>query len=254
MDEKKKNHFASSLHHARLNARPLDHLSSQENFNLKEAYAIQEQGIELRLAEGEKIIGRKMGLTSEAKRKQMNLNQPVYGTLTDKMQVKKTLDLTGTIHPKIEPEIAFLIGKDLSGNVGRNDVLDACTGICAAMEILDSRYRHFKYFSIEDVVADNSSSCYFILGEIQNPSMDVRGLKMKMTDGHRSLEGVSDAISKDPVISVIHQCELLHQRNEILPAGSIVLAGAATTAIELTPDMRVELVVENMGTVVLQTK
>ena len=112
-----------------------------------------------------------MGLTSEAKRKQMDLDSPLYGELTDKMQVQNggTYKLDGQIHPKIEPEIAFLISKELSGIVTREQVLEATSEVYACMEILDSRYKQFKYFSMEDVISDNSSSSQFILG---NPIKD----------------------------------------------------------------------------------
>src|SRR5690606_26271456 len=124
--------LASMLHEARVTARPISQLTkTYTDLTRDEAYTIQELQFRARENAGETLVGWKMGLTSEAKRKQMNLDSPLYGVLTDKMQVSSggTFSLKGTIHPKIEPEIAFLIAKDLEGAVTREQVLKACSGV-----------------------------------------------------------------------------------------------------------------------------
>src|SRR5207237_1341689 len=83
------------------------------------ARRVQERGIQLRLARGEKIVGYKMGLTSEAKRLQMNLGAPIYGVLTDTMRADETLRVAEGVHPKIEPEIAFVTARELRGKISR---------------------------------------------------------------------------------------------------------------------------------------
>src|SRR5882672_2029003 len=83
------------------------------DFVLETAYRVQERGIALRLARGETIAGYKMGLTSAAKRAQMNLGAPIYGVLTDAMRVHRTLRTGQGVHPKIEPEIAFITAREL---------------------------------------------------------------------------------------------------------------------------------------------
>jgi 2-oxo-3-hexenedioate decarboxylase len=248
--------FAKRLHDARLCAYAIEKLSADvEGFTLENAYKIQDIGIDYRITAGETIIGSKMGLTSEAKRLQMDLHSPIYGMLTDKMQLQNGQEhsLKGTIHSKIEPEIAFFIDKDLKGKVTEEDVWDACSGVCVAMEILDSRFKNFKYFSLEDVVADNSSSSYFVLGEkVQAPNKNVNNLKMSMTvNGEIVQEGNSAAISSNPVQSIIQQCELFAERGLYLKAGSVVLAGAATPAVALAPGMEVKLAVQSLGDVSL---
>lgn len=237
-------HWAETLHQARVTAHPVEQISKTTPFSRSDAYAIQEAQFALRLAAGEKQVGWKMGLTSEAKRRQMNLDSPLYGALTDRMQVHGTFSCQGTIHPKIEPEIAFHIARDLRGSVSREEVLGACSGVAACMEILDSRYTQFKYFSMEDVIADNSSSSHFVLGPwaIDFQALDLTALPMRMSaDGQVVQSGVSSDISGDPVVSVQQLCQLLAERDQILKAGSIVLAGAATPAVELRPGMHVAL-------------
>lgn len=250
MEKEKLSYWANVLHRARVEGKPVPQISKDVTFSRPDAYAMQELQMQTRLL-SEKLIGWKMGLTSEAKRKQMNLDSPLYGYLTDHMRVQNggVFSLKGSIHPKIEPEIAFLITKDLHGSVSREQVLSACGGVTSALEILDSRYEQFKYFSMEDVIADNSSSSHFILGEwITNFSkIDLKNLKMQMSvNGEVKQQGFSYDISGDPVISVIQLCDLLAQRDQKLKAGSIVLAGAATLAEPLENALTVELKVESL--------
>ncbi|MFY2562475.1 2-keto-4-pentenoate hydratase [Corallococcus terminator] len=247
--------LARRLDSARRERREVPPLTNElPQLSLPEAYAVQEAGLKLRQADGERVVGLKMGLTSEAKRRQMNLDSPVYGVLTDKMRVAAdgVIRLGQGIHPKIEPEIAFRTARELGGTVTREEALDACESVFAAMEILDSRYRDFKYFSLPDVVADNSSSSLFVLATEEHPprALDLTRLEMKMSVNDALVQSArSDAISGDPVLSVVQLCALLAQRGQVLPAGSIVLAGAATAAHMLQPGDRVRLIVEGLGSV-----
>ena len=244
--------WASILNQARIDAKSIGQLSRHLQFTRSDAYALQERQLAMQLETGEKQVGWKMGLTSEAKRRQMNLDAPLYGFLTASMEVKNgsLSSLRGKIHPKIEPEIAFLIGRELSGaHVTREEALSACMGVCAALEILDSRYDQFKYFSMEDVIADNSSSSEFILGPWLKDfrSLDLLNLKMEMSVGGEVAErGVSSDISGDPVVSIIELCSLLSERGQKLKAGSLVLAGAATSAVSLKPGLNIDLRVDGL--------
>lgn len=252
MEKPELENIAKTLHEARLNASPITQLSKQNiTLTRAEAYGVQEAGIILREQSGETRIGLKMGLTSEGKRRQMNLDSPLYGELTDKMKIDSIarLDISGSIHSKIEPEIAFMTGFDLEGDVTREQVLAATQAVCACLEILDSRYEQFKYFSMEDVIADNSSSSYFVTGPWTEDfkGTDLRKLNMKMyVNGELVHEAQSNEISGDPVVSVIELCKLLKERNRKLPAGSIVLAGAATAAVALQKGMIVKLQVDSL--------
>ncbi len=245
MKEQDIQQWSHVLNQARISATPMAQISTQiQGFTRSDAYSIQENGVSFRQSKGEKFIGYKMGLTSEAKRKQMNLDSPLYGVLTDKMQVQKEFLLKGSIHPKIEPEIAFLIRDSLSENPTREEVLGATEAVCACMEILDSRYQHFKYFSMEDVISDNSSSSHFVLGPWVRDfqKLDLKNRTMKMFVGDQLAQaGNSADISGDPVVSVIQLCQLLAERKHRVPKNSIVLAGAATIAVALEPGMKVRL-------------
>jgi len=219
---------------------------SHGQFDLQTAYHVQERGIAQRLGRGERIVGYKMGLTSAAKRAQMSLELPIYGVLTDAMRVEGSLRAADGVHPKIEPEIAFVTARPLSGRVSREQAFAALGSVAPALEVLDSRFVGFKYFSLPDVVADNCSSWRFILGSLQPPA-DTSGLRMRMqVDGKTVQEADSNAISGHPIESLVQLVELLPHP---LPAGSIVLAGAATVAEPLRPGTEVALEVERLGRV-----
>ncbi|HYO68394.1 MAG TPA: hypothetical protein VEU33_20165, partial [Archangium sp.] len=168
--------LARLLDEARLEARAVPPLTrAHPTLSLPDAYAIQAEGRRLRTARGERVVGLKMGFTSEAKRKQMNLDLPIYGFITDRMAVPAggTLRMQGAIHPRIEPEIAFRTSRELRGRITREEALDACATVFAAMEILDSRFTDFKYFSLPDVVADNTSASRFVLSTTERPPREL---------------------------------------------------------------------------------
>ena len=223
--------------------------------DLADAYRIQRAGIDLRVARGEVIAGYKMGLTSKAKREQMGLAQSVYGVLTGAMRIADGAEfqVARSIHPKIEPEIAFVTSRELRGDIELEEAVGAIASVCAALEILDSRYRAFRYLSLADVVADNSSASYFVLAkDARVPrGLDLAHLKMRLlVDGALKTEAESSAISGNPVESLVQLLALL--RGEELPAGSLVLTGAAAGAEPLAPGQQVNLEVTGLAPVSLR--
>lgn len=241
--------FAQSLQSARVEGREMDRLTTRRpDLTLEDAYRIHDQVVKLRLEQGEKIIGYKMGLTSEAKRQQMGLGSPIYGTLLSSMNVQGgKFPLRGSIHPKIEPEIAFLTRKEMRGTISLEQAMDGCSAVFPAMEILDSRYIGFKYFSLNDVVADNSSASHFVLSpERRAPhEVDVSNVRMDfLVNGVVAHTAPTSDISGNPWNSLIQLCELLNMRGLSLPSGSIVLAGAATAAVSLEVGQVIELRVQ----------
>lgn len=220
-------------------------------FDLAAAYDVQARGIELRKRRGERIVGYKMGLTSEAKRRQMSLGAPIYGVLTDAMRVEGEVRTADGVHPKIEPEIAFVTARDLHGTITREEAFQALRSVAPALEILDSRFAGFKYFSLTDVVADNCSSWKFALGPQEKPRK-VDGLRMTMSvDGVKVQETDSNSISGHPLDSLVQLVAMLPHP---LPAGSIVLAGAATVAEPLRPGIEISLDVESLGSMKVRAR
>ncbi len=241
LTEKQVLEFSQVLHTARLDATPLESLTKTHgDFSLAAAYQIQADGIKKRQANHEKRIGYKMGLTSKAKMEQMGLHTPIFGVLTDQMEIanRSEFSLKNKIHPKAEPEIYFVTSQEMKGSVTPEHALKSCARVGVALEILDSRYKGFKYFTLPDVVADNSSSAYFVLGESieVRPAMCLLDLKIEILENEKVIHSdSSNAILGNPILSVCELVKLLAEQNQSLPAGSIVLAGAATAAIELKP-------------------
>ncbi|NDB18469.1 MAG: 4-oxalocrotonate decarboxylase, partial [Actinobacteria bacterium] len=108
-----------------------------------------------------------MGLTSEAKRRQMGLKDAIFGVLTDRMALSETTPyrLNHQIHPKAEPEIALRLSRDFSGEHSADSAWACVDQVAPAIEVLDSRFVGFKYFSLADVIADNASSSQFLIGK-----------------------------------------------------------------------------------------
>jgi len=173
----------------------------------------------------------------------------IWGPLTDQMMIEEggEVALSGFIHPRVEPEIAFLLKSPISGNMTLAQVMAAVEAVAPALEIIDSRYDNFK-FSLEDVVADNCSSTGFTIGAWQTPSADLSNLGMVMEfDGKAVQIGSSAAILGNPYRSLAAAARVAGEAGKTLPAGSIVLAGASTAAQAITPGVHVRLNCEKLG-------
>src|SRR5260370_9570335 len=167
------------------------------------------------------------------------------------MAGQERLVLAEGIHPRVEPEIAFVTARELRRAVTYAEAFRACAAVAPALEILDSRFVGFHYFSVPDVIADGCSAWRFALGKQQAPC-EVGDLLIRMSIGGRVVqEARSSAISAHPVLSLVQLCAMLAAHGRSLPAGSIVLTGGATAAEPLTPGMRVSLEIESLGQVML---
>jgi len=249
--------FAKIVTDAYFGAYEIDKLTDKSPLSIEDAYLVQTEALKLLYARGDRRVGYKMGLTSKAKMKQMGVHQPIFGVLTEKMHVTSgsTFDFRGRIHPKIEPEVAFLIGRDIQGKVSPEEALSACSGVCAAMEVIDSRYRNFN-FTLPDVIADNCSSSAFVLGEtVRHPSeIDLGNLGIILEVNGKPVQfGSSAAIYGHPAASLAELCSMLTEQGQWLRAGDIVLAGAATAAIPMETGQEIRTLIQDLGAVSLKT-
>jgi 2-oxo-3-hexenedioate decarboxylase len=216
---------------------------------LEDAYAVQRASIERRLGRGERRVGIKMGFTSRAKMVQMGVSDLIWGRLTDGMLVEDggSIALSSYVHPRVEPEIAFLISKPLSGRVTVVQALAAVEAVAPALEIIDSRYENFR-FSLTDVVADNSSSSGFVVGPWSRPDTDLANLGLVLSfDGRPQAFGSSAAILGHPLRSLVSAARVVAEAGETLSPGDIVLAGGATAASALVAGSHVSLEMETLG-------
>jgi 2-oxo-3-hexenedioate decarboxylase len=221
---------------------------------LAEAYAVQAALIQRRERRGERLVGVKMGFTSEAKRAQMGIADLIWGRLTDAMCLRAggRTSLAAYIHPRIEPEVAFLLRHALHGPVTRAEAADAVEAVAPALEIIDSRYRDFR-FALADVIADNSSSAAVVIGEWQRPPAQLDQLGIVMCFNGRPVQrGSSAAIMGDPLKSLMAAARLAAESNLTLAPGWLVMAGGATAAEPLTPHTEVSAEVESLGRVMIE--
>lgn len=227
--------------------------------DLEEAYAVQEAGVRLLVAAGEHPAGFKIGLTSRAKQAQMGVGEPLYGELTDAMllDVGEPLDTGRLIQPRVEPEIAFLLGADLAGErVGATQVLAATAAVAPAIEVIDSRYAGYA-FTLPDVVADNASAARLVLGGVRQTvdGIDLRLVGCVLELGGQVRATAAGAASLGhPAAAVAWLVRALHRRGRGLAAGDVVLSGGLTEAEPVAPGDVVVARLGRLGTVELAVR
>jgi 2-oxo-3-hexenedioate decarboxylase len=247
---------ANALHESARKQQPRAQFSESTHYSLEEAYKIQHALVQNRVTEGHNIVGVKMGFTSVAKMKQMGVDDMIIGQLTADMTLDNAHPLikSDCIHPRAEPEIAFRLCKDISIPLTSQEVHAYVDGVAAAIEVIDSRYENFK-FSLEDVVADNCSSCAYALGPWCEVPLGLNGLDMVQSfDGTVVAEGNSDAILDNPFEALAAATRLAFQYNIPLKAGMIVLAGASTAAHFIADAKEVALKIDGLGSVSFEVR
>lgn len=218
------------------------------------AYDIQAEVVQARIDQGNVVVGAKLGLTSVAKQKQMNVSEPLYGWLTNDMQIDSGAPLVCNkfIQPRCEPEIAFILGEDLSGtHISAVHVLAATQFVFAAVDILDSRFAGYS-FTLPDVAADNSSSAGFTLGGVVVgiDSLDLRTLGCTFEKNGKLVATASGAaVLGHPAASVAWLVRKLAARGEGLKAGHIVLSGALTEAVAVEPGDSITARFDQLGSI-----
>lgn len=186
------------------------------------------------------ITAAKIGLTSKAKQKQVNVDEPLYGWMTRSMLFgtggRGEFERSQLIQPRAEPEIAFRTSSDLAGpDVTAEEVLASTAAIMPAIDILDSRFTGYT-FTLADVTADNSSAGGYILGEESDVASDLSLCGVVLSKNGEIIDTAAGAAVMDhPAESMAWFVRKLHQRGRSLPAGSIVCAGAWTAATPMEP-------------------
>jgi 2-oxo-3-hexenedioate decarboxylase len=216
------------------------------------AYKAQSLFVEHRLRAGERVIGAKLGLTSKVKRNALGIHEPVYGRLTSGMALgfDEPLDLDQLIHPRAEPEIAFLVGRRIEPSTTVSGVLAATEAVFPAIEVVDSRYG--EPFQLPDSVADNAGAARVVLGaQARRPSElgDLRytGCVFRCRDGIETATG--GAAMGHPAAAVAWLANALGARGEPLEAGSVVLTGGLTGSVRLQPGGVVTAEFDGLGSV-----
>lgn len=231
--------LAAEILGARAAARPLATPFTQRGgLTLAQAYEVQGHVTAARLARGERIVGWKLGYTSEAMRRQMGIASPNYGPLTDAMILADGDALPGTgLQPRVEPEIALRFARRLAGEVSVDEVLDACDGAFAALEVVDSVWEGYR-FALEDNTADGSSAAWVVLGD-ELPRDDLASITVELAvDGAAAGSGTGADASGHPAAGVAWLARQIAGPDgaaRAIEPGDLVITGGLTPAPYLLP-------------------
>ncbi len=235
--------------------RTLAPLTERESaITVEDAYRISERALALRVAEGERVVGKKIGVTSKPVQDMLGVHQPDFGFLTDRMQVADgatvSLAKSGLIQPRAEGEIAFVLKKDLRGpGITREDVLNATDCVLPCFEIVDSRIRDWK-IRIQDTVADNASCGVYVLGTQRTDprALDLAAVRMQMRrNGEPAGSGLGSAVQGHPAEAVAWLANTLGAWGIPFLAGEVILSGSLAPLVPAAAGDHFEMDIEGMG-------
>ncbi|SFV17286.1 fumarylacetoacetate hydrolase family protein [Pseudoduganella namucuonensis] len=221
---------------------------------IDDAYHVSLRMLERRLAAGERVIGKKIGVTSAAVQQMLNVHQPDFGFLTDTMAYPDgatvSLRAAGLIQPRAEGEIAFLLGQDLNGpGITARDVLAATEAVMPCFEIVDSRIRDWR-IRIEDTVADNASCGVFVIGETRTDprALDLAAAELVMRrNGERISSGLGSAVQGHPAEAVAWLANTLGRFGIPFRKGELILSGSLVPLAPAVAGDHFELSIAGMG-------
>ncbi|OBI18036.1 2-keto-4-pentenoate hydratase [Mycobacterium sp. E2327] len=230
--------LAADLAQAERSREPIRPLTAAyPDIDVVDAYEIQLINIRQRVAEGARVLGHKVGLSSKAMQQMMGVDEPDYGHLLDEMQVFEDIPVKAGryLYPRVEVEVGFILSDDLPGaGCTEDDVLAATEALVPSIELIDTRITDWK-IALCDTIADNASSAGFVLGKarVSPADIDVKAIDAVLTrNGEVIAEGRSDAVLGNPVTAVAWLSRKVESFGVRLRKGDIVLPGSCTRAID----------------------
>ncbi|HTN66605.1 MAG TPA: 2-oxo-hepta-3-ene-1,7-dioic acid hydratase [Burkholderiaceae bacterium] len=235
------------LHEAEKSRKPVRQISlDHPEITIPDAYAVQREGIKLKLAEGRKIVGHKIGLTSRAMQMSSQIDEPDFGTLLDDMVYQDGSDISCErfIDPMIEVELAFILKQRLEGeNVSMLDVLTATDYVIPALEIIDARCHRIdpetkRPRKVMDTISDNAANVGIILGgrPIRPMDVDLRWVSALLyRNGVIEETGVAAGVLNHPANGISWLAKKFAPHGIALEAGQIILAGSFTRPVKVRP-------------------
>ena len=254
MNQERINGYGDELYDALRERRTVAPLSAREpDIGIDDAYAISQRLLARRLATGERVIGKKTGVTSKVVQTALGVHQPDFGYLTDAMLFDNGAELpisTQLIQPRAEGEIAFVLAHDLRGpGVTHDDVLAATAYVRPCFEIVDSRIADWK-IKIQDTIADNASSGMFVLGEDAVSPRDIDFVTCGLVvwkNGEVLSTGAGAAAMGSPLACVAWLANTLGTHGVSLLAGEIILSGSLVPLEPVRPGDQMELKIGAIG-------
>ena len=222
--------------------------------DVEQAYAVQNFNTQIRLSQGARLVGCKIGLTSEAVQKQLGVDQPDFGMLFDDMEVMHGAEIScqELMQPRAEAEIAFVMKKDLpSVSITTAELFSAIDYAVAAIEIVGSRIKDWN-IRITDTIADNASASHFVLGHKPVPltHLDLITSRMQMfKNGAKVAEGTGAACLGSPLTATMWLAKTMARFKKPLQAGDIVLTGALGPMTKIEPGDSIRAVFDGLGEV-----
>jgi len=251
MSEESIARFGDELYDSLLSREPVAALTEREpKLSVEHAYRIQEHGIRRRLALGDRIVGKKIGLTSRAVQRALGVGEPDFGQLLASMVASESVATATLIQPRIEGEVAFLLERDLRGpGLTNADVIRATRSVMPCFEIVDSRIRDWK-IKLQDTVADNASAGLFVLGDraVDLKSLDLSTCGMVMEkNGVLECTGSGAAALGSPVNCVTWLANALGRLGTQLNAGEIILSGSLAAMLPVAAGDSFTLSIGGLG-------
>lgn len=241
--------LGDELYQALVERRMIEPLTGRGfDFSIEDAYHVQQRMVARRVEAGERVVGKKIGVTSKAVMDMLNVYQPDFGYLLDGMIYNEgeSIPIDTLIQPKAEGEIAFVLKRELMGpGISNADVLAATEGVMACFEIVDSRIKDWK-IKIQDTVADNASCGVFVLGDglIDPRKVDLNTCGMVLEkNGEIIGTGAGAAALGSPVNAMAWLANTLGKLGIPLKAGEVVLSGslAALFPVKAGDNLRVTI-------------
>jgi 2-oxopent-4-enoate hydratase len=247
--------MADELYAAERERRQIAPLSSRAAISPEDAYAIQLENVNRRIGAGERVVGKKVGLTAKVIQQMLKVDQPDYGHLFETMQIADGAACRAgeLLQPRVEPEIAIVLKRSLQGpGLTDLDILAATEAVVPALEIVDSRIENWK-ITFADTVADNGSSARFVLGKKRTPptEIDLRTAGAILSkNGRITGTGAGAAVlGANPLRAVAWLANTLCGAGLELGAGEVILPGALCGMVPVAAGDTVEADFGPLGTV-----
>lgn len=224
-----------------------------DGFSIEEAYKIQSINLDKKTRNGASLVGTKIGLTSFAVQKQLGVDQPDFGKLTDKMELLhgQEVSYSELMQPKIEAEIGFILGSDLNGAISISKIISSIKYVCTTLEIVGSRIKNWD-INICDTIADNASASHFVVGHQINSfqDLDVSMLNMELKENGKVVSsGDGKACLGSPLNAVYWLAQKMQDLGTPLKAGEIILSGALGPMVQVLPGKEYEAEIGSLGSV-----
>lgn len=235
--------LANKLYQAEIERKQISQISlDYPDLRIEDAYAIQKAWVDKKIADGRRVIGHKIGLTSRAMQQSSQINEPDYGVLLDDMEFQEgsEISIDKFIVPRVEVELAFILKKDLQGpNLNLFQVMDAIDYVIPALEIIDARSHQLdpstkRARKVVDTIADNAANAGIVLGgrAVKLNDMDLRWVgAILLKNAIIEETGIAAGVLNNPINGVLWLANKLGLYGETLKAGEIILSGSFTRPV-----------------------